>query len=114
MPWMAVCALGSALLTGTDPVTRDVCSYLYEPAYCMDRVLRGAPAPYLPQPGDIMLATDSNLFWTIGHNLAITGHPHHSGIVFARPDGRMAVLEAGPYDTLRVRTLDLIPHLKNY
>ena len=89
-------------------------SYLCRPAYCLDAVYRGPAEAYLPQPGDLLLATDNNLFWTIAHNLAGTGHPHHTGVVFARPDGTLAILEAGPHDTLWVRTLDLLPHLRSY
>src|SRR5205807_6934724 len=32
----------------------------------------------------------------------------------ARPDGRPAVLEAGPHDTLWIRILDIGPHLQQY
>ena len=32
----------------------------------------------------------------------------------ARRDGSLAVLEAGPFDTLWVRRLDVLPHLKKY
>lgn len=70
-------------------------AYLYQPAYCLDEVLRCPTRPYVPQPGDIMLATDGKIFWKITHNLAGTGHPHHTGVVFARPDGSTAVLESG-------------------
>ena len=31
-------------------------TFLYEPAYCLDDILRGAPMPYAPQPGDIFMA----------------------------------------------------------
>lgn len=89
-------------------------SYLYQPAYCLDHVLRGPVRPYAPQPGDIMMATDDKVFWKITHNLAGTGHPHHTGVVFARPDGSLAVLEAGPHDTARIRTLDWHPHFCLY
>lgn len=110
MAWPLYLMLWAAVAPGDD----QGCSYLFPPAYCLDGVRRGPATPYLPQPGDIMLATDDNLFWMIAHNLAGTGHPHHSGIVFARPDGRLAILEAGPYDTLFVRTLDVMPHLRGY
>jgi hypothetical protein len=89
-------------------------SYLYQPAYCIDHLLREPAEPYLPQPGDIMLATDKNRFWTITHNLALAFEPHNSAIVFARPDGSLAILEAGPNDTLFVSTLDMLPHLQEY
>lgn len=89
-------------------------SYLYRPAACMDTVLRGPAVAYLPQPGDVMLATDDNRFWRLTHNLAFAGEPHNSALVFARPDGSLAILEAGPNDTMRVSTLDMLPHLKEY
>src|ERR1700680_3812155 len=76
-------------------------SYLYQPAYCMDKKLRGPAEPYLPQPGDIMLATDRNLFWKITHDVAFAFEPHNSAIVFARRDGSLALLEAGPTDPLQ-------------
>lgn len=101
-----------ALFVGSD--SGECGSYLYQPAYCLDNVRRGPARPYQPQPGDIVLATDDNLFWKITHNLAGTGHPHHTGVVFARPDGSLAVLEAGPYDTIRIRVLEVLPHLRIY
>jgi hypothetical protein len=89
-------------------------SYLYQPAFCIDDVLRGPAEPYLPQPGDIMLRLDGSVFWKVTHYLALAFDPNGSGIVFARPDGSLAVLEAGPNDTKFVGTLDLLPHLREY
>jgi len=89
-------------------------SYLHEPAYCLDRVLRGPARAYLPQPGDIMLATDDNKFWKVTHDLALAFEPHNSAMVVARPDGSLVILEAGPNDTLWVRVLDMLPHLREY
>src|SRR5947207_2663649 len=89
-------------------------SFLYEPAYCLDQALRGQPRAYLPQPGDLMLYTDDNRFWAVTHNLALAFEPHGSGIVVARPDGSLAVLEAGPNDVPYVGVLDLLPHLREY
>src|SRR5207248_5184363 len=74
----------------------------------------GDPRKYLPQPGDVMLATDKNLFWKITHDMAFAFEPHNSAIVVARHDGRLATLEAGPNDTLRINMLDMLPHLKEY
>jgi hypothetical protein len=89
-------------------------SYLAQPSYCLDQQVREPFRPYNPQPGDIMLATDHSRFWAIAHNLALTGHPHHSGIVVALPDGQLATLEAGPHDTLHVELLKLLPNLQAY
>ena len=89
-------------------------SYLYEPSYKMDNVLRGQPMAYVPQPGDIMLATDVNFFWSLTHNLALAGEPHNSAVIVANKEGHLVVLEAGPDDTLFVGTNDMLPHLKHY
>jgi hypothetical protein len=106
----AACAFGEPL-PGPD-ITLG--SYLYEPAYKLDTQLRGAPMAYLPQPGDIMVYTDSNLFWAITHNLALAFEPHGSGVVVAKPDGTLGILESGPNDCLKVHVLDMLPHLHEY
>jgi hypothetical protein len=89
-------------------------SYLYQPAFCIDEVLRYPAEPYVPQPGDIMLRLDHSTFWRVTHYMALAFDPNGSAIVFARPDGSPAILEAGPCDTMWVRTLDVVPHLKEY
>jgi hypothetical protein len=89
-------------------------SYLYQPAFCIDHALREPAEAYLPQPGDIMLRLDTSVFWRVTHYMALAFDPNGSGIVFARPDGSLAILEAGPNDTMWVRTLDLLPHLQEY
>jgi hypothetical protein len=110
-----LCALFSLLAAGLPPSLGEVCgSYLYQPAFCLDDVRRGPAESYLPQPGDIMLRLDHSIFWRVTHYMALAFDPNGSGIVFARPDGSLAVLEAGPNDTLWVKTLDLLPHLGEY
>ncbi len=97
-------------------------SFLYEPSYEMSPLPQNRsnvapqnrPTPYVPQPGDIMLATDLNLFWTVTHDMAFAGEPHGSGICVRLPDGNMGILEAGPNDTLWVGISDMLPHLKEY
>src|SRR5437867_1002786 len=59
-------------------------------------------------------AAGCSVFWKVMHNLAGTSHPTHSAIVFARPDGSMAILEGGPHDTLHCRTMPALGHLKSY
>jgi hypothetical protein len=110
--------LCSLLAVGAPPAAAEApapcASYLYQPAFCIDHVLRGPAELYVPQPGDIMLRLDSSVFWRVTHYVALAFDPNGSGIVFARPDGSLAILEAGPNDTLWVRTLDLLPHLQEY
>jgi hypothetical protein len=105
-------SLMSVALAGRGQAPECGCgSYLYQPAYHFDRKLRGEPRPYQPQPGDIMMYTDSNVFWEITHDLALAFEPHGSGMVVRRPDGTLGTLEAGPNDTFYVRVLDTLPHL---
>jgi hypothetical protein len=89
-------------------------SYTWQPSYELDQALRGPARPYAPQPGDIVLSTDTSAFWKLMHNLAGTGHPTHSMVVFAFPDGSMGILEGGPHDTLKCRALDALPHMLTY
>jgi len=89
-------------------------SYLYQPAFCIDDVRRLPAEAYLPQPGDILLRMDHSVFWRVTHWMALAFDPNGSAIIFARPDGSLAVLEAGPNDCMWVRTLDMLPHLKEY
>jgi hypothetical protein len=81
-------------------------SFLYQPAYALDEELRGPAEPYVPKAGDIYLATDQSKIIQVGHSLATSGAPHHSGIVIVGTDGRMAILESGPFNTLHVAIVD--------
>lgn len=89
-------------------------SYLYQPAYAIDQYLRLPVEPYAPQPGDMIFAITDSAFMRIGHRLAGAAAPHHSAIVFARPDGSLAVLEAGPFNSLTVTGWDVMYHLLAY
>lgn len=89
-------------------------SYLWQPCFEEDQLLRAPTRPYVPQPGDIVMSADGSKFWKLMHNLAGTSHPTHSMIVFAMPDGRPAIIEGGPHDTLKCRVLDALPHMFSY
>ncbi|MCI0702087.1 MAG: hypothetical protein L0241_13470 [Planctomycetia bacterium] len=89
-------------------------SFLWQPAFAEDDILRAPTRPYTPQPGDIVMSADGSVFWLLMHNLAGTSHPTHSMIVFAMPDGRMGIVEAGPHDTLKCRVLEALPHMLTY
>ena len=106
--------LVAGCLLGTAAPARAGDSFLYQPAFHIDHVLRGPAEAYLPQPGDIMLRLDNSIFWRVTHYMALAFDPNGSGIVFARPDGSLAILEAGPNDTQWVGILDLLPHLEEY
>lgn len=103
----------AALLAGADPCVEP--SYLYQPSFCLDHELRCPAQPYHPRPGDIFLATDKGFLAKMGHKLGCTGAPQHSGVVVRRYDGRIGLLEGGPFNTLHCRIVDdLVPHLAKY
>jgi hypothetical protein len=89
-------------------------SYLYRPAFCLDDVLRLPAEPYLPQPGDIFLATDQMVWARLGHFVAGGAGVHHSGIMFLRSDGRPALLEAGPFNEVHVEAMDPFEHMTKH
>jgi hypothetical protein len=114
---MSLALLLLSALPGQTPVAEQSSpgGYLYQPAFCVDHELRGPARPYVPQAGDIYLSTEDQWFLArLGHKVARSGAPHHSGIVFAMPDGRLALLEGGPDNTSYIRILDLIPTLDYY
>ncbi len=61
--------------------------------------------PYRPREGDLVFYDDRKAGWTALFALAGSGPPLHMGVVVRRSDGRLAVLEAGPDDSLWVASL---------
>jgi hypothetical protein len=108
------CLLSVCWLLGQPAPGEHATSYLFQPAYSVDDEPRFPAEPYVPQPGDIIFTSDSKWYWAIGFALACTGPPHHATLVIARPDGRLAMLEAGPHDEPHVAILDLMPNLREY
>lgn len=105
----------SAAAAAAVPISEPgLAGYLCEPAFSVDHLYRQPAKPYLPRPGDIFLATDERFVARWGHVAGHSGAPHHSGIVFALPDGRLALLEGGPYGSRFVRVLDLPYQLHTY
>ena len=98
-------------LCGQAPVSG---SYLCQPAYARDWELRGPVEPYVPQAGDIFLATDQRLWFRWGHLIAGANGVHHSGIVLAQPDGELQLMEAGPFDKVQVEMMDPYEHMSQH
>ena len=89
-------------------------SYLCQPAYARDWELRGPVEPYVPQAGDIFLATDQRLWFRWGHLIAGANGVHHSGIIVALPDGELRLIEAGPFDKVQVEMMDPYQHMSQH
>jgi hypothetical protein len=70
--------------------------------------------PYVPREGDLIFFDDRKPFWDFLYSIAETAAPFHVGIVVKRPDGNLAVLEAGPDDTLHVFVLDITPRMNEF
>jgi hypothetical protein len=70
--------------------------------------------PYMPREGDMIFYDDRSKVWTPLFKLAGTGPPLHMGSVVRKNDGKLAVLEAGPDDTVWVKLLDLGPRLEQF
>src|SRR5262249_45986142 len=90
-------------------------AYLYPHSFDIDTQPTEKAEVYQPQAGDIFLATDNLLFNRIGHWLAGSGAPHHSGLVVALPDGGFGVLESGPHNTMHVGiSRDIVGHFASH
>ncbi len=89
-------------------------SSVAQPAFCLDDVIRGPLESYVPQPGDIFLATDESFWLRLGHAVVGGAGVHHSGYIFARADGRLGLIEAGPFNELVTRIMDPYQHMSNH
>ncbi|MSQ94513.1 MAG: hypothetical protein EXR98_08145 [Gemmataceae bacterium] len=69
---------------------------------------------YAPREGDLIFYDDRNIGWTILFAYAGTGPPLHMGMVVKQTDGKLAVLEAGPDDTVWVKLLPLDKRLPQF
>lgn len=69
---------------------------------------------YEPREGDLVFFDDQSEWWRFLYSLASTAPPFHAGLVVKKPDGSLAILEAGPDDTLHVFVLDIIPRLRTF
>jgi hypothetical protein len=69
---------------------------------------------YEPREGDLIFYDDKSIFWTALFVWAGSGPPLHIGIVVKKVDGTLAVLEAGPDDSVHVDLLDLAKRLPQF
>lgn len=69
---------------------------------------------YVPREGDLIFYNDHHPLWTLAFAYAGTGAPLHMGIVFKKSDGKLAILEAGPDDTIWVKLIDVSKRLPQF
>lgn len=69
---------------------------------------------YQPREGDLVFYDDHDAVWSALFAYAGTGSPLHMGIIFKKPDGKLAVLEAGPDDSVWVKLLDVDKRLPQF
>ena len=70
---------------------------------------------YEPQPGDIFLATDESFWLRLGH--AAVGGAWGASLgpdLRPKPDGRLGLIEAGPFNELVVQVMDPYEHMSNH
>jgi hypothetical protein len=101
---------GTTASPGSDGDDSFPCGAVYSPDGGMAEPVR----PYRPQPGDIVLASDQRLWMRLGHWMAGSAGVQHSGILFQRSDGRLALLEAGAFTSTRVQALDPYPQFRGH
>lgn len=70
--------------------------------------------PYVPQEGDIVLFDDHCRWATLLYQCIGTGGPLHAALVFQRPDGTPALLEAGPFFVQKVLVWEIAPRFYTY
>jgi hypothetical protein len=88
--------------------------YTYAPCRDLDLVARYPACRYDPQPGDVVLMSDTNALWTALYALALTGAPGHIGLVVRLPDGRLGMHEAGFNESLWTHAAPLDYRLSHY
>lgn len=113
----AALALGADLWRGApprpDPGPAPGYGSVHQPAYSLDKLARPPLEAYQPQPGDVLLLSNTSPLFTFLYKLAFTGAPGHSALVVRRPDGTLGQLESGVDSVPRteVNPLDRRMHL---
>jgi hypothetical protein len=89
-------------------------SYLVQHRKSSDGKNGSETVPYEPQAGDLVFFNDYKPHWMVLYKLVGSEGPYHAALVFRKPDGEYATVEAGPNDTLHCRVLPLTPRLQEF
>lgn len=111
---MGVLALASLSLSTPPVALPEHEGYLLHPHVGPRRAITYASETYCPRAGDILLFDHpcvwmNRVYWFCG-----TGGPLHAAVVFRRPDGSHAILEAGPNFVQKVVVAEVNPRLPEY
>ncbi|MFO0863866.1 MAG: hypothetical protein U0744_04275 [Gemmataceae bacterium] len=74
-------------------------------------IVRQSSENYVPREGDMVFFNDHSVKWGLLYKMVGSDAPYHSALVFRRPDGMPALVEAGPNDTLVCRVMEIAPRL---
>ncbi len=77
-------------------------------------ILRQTTDPYYPLEGDMVFFNDHSEKWALLYKMVGSEGPFHTAIIARLPEGRNAIVEAGPNDTLRCRVLEIEPRLHGF
>jgi hypothetical protein len=70
--------------------------------------------PYDPQPGDLVFFTNDSFLFDILYACALTGAPHHVGMVVLLPNGTPTIAEAGAWNLSDVKLIDLRGRMRTH
>lgn len=90
------------------------CGHLYQPSHDLDKPMLLPAREYQPQPGDVLIMSNTNLAWEVMYKLAFTGAPGHAAIVVRLPCGKIGILEAGIGETMWTHCAPCEERLNNY
>jgi len=76
--------------------------------------LPGEREAYYPQEGDILLFDQHCPFITRVYHCIGTAGPAHAALVFVRPDGTPAIIEAGPFFVQKVLVFEVEPRMHEH
>ena len=89
--------------------------HLCDPGYSLTPINPRNAKPYVPRAGDVVLTSDTNLFWASLYAAALVpAKPGHGGVVVALPEGGFGLLEAGYRETRWTRVTPLEHQLNSF
>jgi hypothetical protein len=88
--------------------------YYYQTFVAQDHHWHVKLVPYFPQAGDLLLFDTHNKPITFCFRVVGSGAPLHCTLIFDRPDGTPALLEAGPDFIQSIFLLEPLPRMRSY